>query len=72
MSSIEQEMQTLDETHKKTSSDVETTMLSLETTSEQVTTKKPVLNKFSNNLSFFTKIPTVFVIKERRVNEDKV
>ena len=36
LSSIEKEMQTLDETHKKTASDVETTMLSLETTSEQV------------------------------------
>jgi hypothetical protein len=51
LSSIEQEMQTLDETHKKTSSDVETTMLSLETTSEQVTktkTKKKFQTGFVN------------------------
>ena len=36
LSTIENEMSTLDEAHKKTAADVESTMLALETTSEQV------------------------------------
>ena len=36
LSTIEQEMATLDDAHKKTAADVESTILSLETTSEQV------------------------------------
>jgi hypothetical protein len=36
LSLIEQEMETLDMSHKKTSADIESTMLALETTSEQV------------------------------------
>jgi hypothetical protein len=47
LSSIEAEMQTLDETHKKTASDVETTMLSLETTSEQVRCQFQALGLFT-------------------------
>ena len=36
LSTIVQEMATLDDAHKKTAADVESTILSLETTSEQV------------------------------------
>ena len=50
LSTIENEMSTLDEAHKKTAADVESTMLALETTSEQVRNRAWSNKDFTANI----------------------